>query len=370
MSDHVATDRSTPRFRLAPRLGAFALLVTIASAGGGCDGDAADQDPIATFIAALPDDDTLALDVPGEDGLAILGLPLDIIEAPLLDKPSELRVLTGTVRHYLRKLIANAADGLDHMTAGRPTLRTADGAVWRVGFPEQDLERALVMKREDGHFAFTVWVRARGRADGPGPWHFLLYGRVTPTGEGDVRGAMWLDLDNDRFPRSQGKVSVLWSVIGDERAIDVTVFDGTPDEGEVGRLTRNYSYRDGPGGGRIAFDAGEIDVHLAADHPRPERVRVFTRWNAAHAVRSDYSATGPEVHGDGYRVLIGSECWQLPDALVSYETRIAIPIASQARVTLFERGDIATCAFGVEEPPIVAAPGLAPSEPLRPDELE
>jgi len=349
-------------------LGALAAL---SLSGSACDsGDEKAEDPVATFIGALPNDGTLELEVPGEEDVAVAGLPLAMIEAPLLGEPSDLRVRTGAVRRFLRQLIDNMTEGLDRLTDGSPTRRTADGAMWLVRFPDLGIDRALVMKREDGHFSYTIWTRAIGRPGDLRPWHFLLLGRVTPGRNGDVRGAMWLDLDKDRKPRSHGKVSVLWSVIGNERRIDVVVFDGTPDDGELGRLTRNYSYQDGPDGGRIAFDAGEVDVHIVADHQGLERVRVATRWNAQRRMRADYAAVGPEVRADGYRVLIGSECWVVPDPDVSYETRVAIPLAGDARVTLFERGDVGTCGFLVDEPPIVATPGAIPIEPVRPSELD
>jgi hypothetical protein len=88
------------------------------------------------------------------------------------------------------------------------------------------------------------------------------------------------------------------------------------------------------------------------------------------AVRADYAATGPEIREDGYRVVLGSECWRAPGGLVTYETRLGLSIDGSPPVTQFERGELASCPFAVAEPPIVAPPGPPPSLPNRPEELD
>lgn len=362
VSDHIACSRTSRRTR---RVLAFASLALVGLGPTACDNDVRD-DPIERFRQSLPSDETLALDVPGEEDLETSELPLETIEAPLIGEPSAMRMITRTVRRSMHQLIANVTDSFALLTNGPPTLRTANGAVWRVRLRAEGSERALVMRRSESSFEYSVWARDFGATQ----WRFILFGRVFPGRDGDARGAMWIDLDNDRFPRSQGKAAVLWSVIDDARAVDVTLYDGTSDDAAVDRMTRNYSYQDSLEGGRLAFDAGDIDVHITPDHRERERVRVFTRWNGERAFRSDYSARGVEVHDDGYRILIGSECWQAPDASITFESRIGLPLSGASAVTLFERGQRQTCAFQVEEPPIVAQPGAAPSAPSQPAELE
>lgn len=358
-----------PALRSSGRLALLAL--AIAAASPGCDDDPGAVDPVDRFTEVLPDSELLALEVPGESDLAMTDAPLAIIEAPLVGEPSSLRALTGSVRRYLRSLIDNLLDGVDRMTATRPILRSEDRAVWHRRFVAEQHEKALVMQKQDGHFAFSLWIRPLTAAGAtPAPWRFLSFGRLTPTETELGRGAMWIDLDNDRHPRSRGKMSVLWSLIGDRREIEVLVFDGTPDDGEIGRLTRSFRYLDGPDGGLLAFDAGEVDVHRSAERTGKERVRVFSRWNAARLMRADYAATGPEVRSDGFRVLIGSECWRPPEGDITYETRVAVPLGDRPPLVQFERGDRQSCAFSTEEPPIVAPPGTPPTEPPPPEELD
>jgi hypothetical protein len=334
----------------------------------GCDDESGGG--VAEFVAALPTAETLAIDVPGESDVGLREAPLDHVEAPLLGEPSQLRTLMAATRRYLIELIGNALDAATRMTGERPVLRSDERVIWRQAVPDRSHERALIMRKDGEHFVVSSWLRPLDDAGRPnGPWRFLMTGRITPGADGDSRGTMWVNLTNDRKPRSQGKMTVLWSKIGDTRRLEILIFDGTPDDDAVSRLTRGYLYEDGPDGGMLAFDAGEHDVHLAPDHPLPERVRVLTRWNTARAVRGDYSATGPEVRGDGFRVLIGGECWRPPEAIVTYETRLAVPLDGGEPLRLFERGDRDSCAFPVAEPPIVAPPGDAPIEPPRPEEL-
>jgi len=349
------------------------LLLALASlALAGCDHDGGD-DPLTAFVAAIPTRDTFAIEVPGEGEVDTAEAPLSIIEAPLIGSPSVLKTLTGTVRRYLGKLVENALEDIERLSDAEPLVQTPERVVWHVVTPAAQRERTLVMRRVEGHFTLVMWVRDLGRDGRPtSPWKFLLAGRFSPsgTGFGQGRGAMWLDLDNDRRPRSQGKVAVLWSHLGGTRDIEVVLFDGTPDDDEIGRLTRSYRFHEDSEGGHLAFDVGELDVHLSPERAGPERVRVLTRWNAERAIRADYSAVGPEVRADGYRVLIGSECWRPPEGRVVFEARVGLPLGGEPPVRLFERGDRAACAFAAEEPPIVAAPGRPPVEPERPEELD
>lgn len=344
------------RLPLAAMLAAFALAT-------GCDDGERAADPIDRFVVALPGADLLALDVPGEE-IATTDAPLDVIEAPLLGRPSELRDLTGSVRRFLQQLVDQLTDGVERLTEGRPAVHTADRALWRHVIGAE--ERALAVRKSDGHYDFSVWTRPAGTRE---RWRFLIFGRLVAGADGATRGAMWIDLDHDLRPRSHGKMSLLWAITDETRELELTVFDGTPDEDAVGRITRNFRYSDGPEGGILAFDAGERDVHIAPDHAGKERVRVMTRWSATRKLRSDYAAVGPEVRGDGFRVLLGSECWVPPDPDVTFETRLGLPVGGGEAQRLFERGDRSTCAFPDEEPPVVPAPGAAPSEPTLPEDL-
>jgi hypothetical protein len=344
-------------------LGVLGLLLVMS----GCDAADAGKDDLAS---ALPTAELFDVSLPGEDDDGDLG----VIDAPLLGTPSGVRDLARGVRKFLRLNLLNVLESIDRVLASNPLVDRADHAVWRLPSGDGLAQHAVVMRREDdGPIVVHVWIRS-ARANAPAnfsDWRFLMTGRIVrDTALGATRGVLWIDLDNDLKPRSRGKVMALWSLVGGRRTLEVVTYDGTPDDGEVARQTRSFRYEAGPGGGLLAFDAGKIDVHIDPRKPAEERVRVFVRWNDATQLRGDYSATGEEVKADGFRVLLGSECWVPPSAEVAYESRLGLPLRGGEPVTLYDRGDRTACPFPEQEAPIVPPPGDAPVEPARPSDLD
>lgn len=325
------------------------------------------------LVDSLPDQALLEIALPGET-LELEAAPLAVIEAPLLGQRSGLRDLTRGVRTYLTTTIGQLLEHLERVTASRPFSERADRALWKVRAPDGLREYGVTLRRLDnGQVSVSGWLRPL--RDRERPWRFLFAGTLQDDSDtGTARGALHIDLDNDLSPRSRGKMLVLWSAVGrgegQRRLIEVVLFDGTPDDEAVSRLTRTFRYEDGPDGGLLAFDAGELNVHLSGDRPGKERVRVAARWNPAGAFRADYAAIGPEVKRDGFRVLLGGECWNAPDPTVLYEQRLAVPTDDRPPLSLFERGDPSACPFPDQDVPIVPAPGAAPSTPPRPSDLD
>lgn len=343
-------------------------LVLISALLMACD-TAEAPDPL---VDSLPDQALLEITLPGES-LDLELAPLEVIEAPLLGQRSGLRDLTRGVRTYLTTTIGHLLEHLERVTASRPFAESAERTLWKVRAPDGLREYGVALRRvDDGRVSVSGWLRPL--RDREPPWRFLFAGTIQNDAANTSRGALHIDLDNDLSPRSRGKMLVLWSVVGtgstQRRLIEVVLFDGTPDDEAVSRLTRTFRYEDGPDGGLLAFDAGELNVHLTADRQGKERVRVATRWNPAGAFRADYAAIGPEVKRDGLRVLLGGECWRAPDPSVLYEQRLAVPVDDRPPLTLFERGDASACPFPEQDVPIVAAPGAAPATPPRPSDLD
>lgn len=349
------------------RLGLCVLGLVVSSAGSGCDAADAGKDDLAK---ALPTAALFDVSLPGEDDDGDLGL----VDAPLLGTPSGVRDLARGVRRYLKLNLLSVLENIDRVLDSDPLVDRQDRKVWRLPSPDGLSEHAVVMRREDdGPIVVHVWIRT-ARADAAanfGDWRFLMTGRIAEDRRLDTtRGVLWIDLDNDLKPRSRGKVMALWARVGGRKTLEVVTYDGTPDDGQVSRQTRSFRYESGPEGGLLAFDAGKIDVHIDPRKPAEERVRVFVRWNDKTQLRGDYSATGDEVKADGFRVLLGSECWIPPSAEVAYESRLGLPLRGGEPVTLYDRGDRAACPFPEQEAPIVPPPGDAPVAPARPSDLD
>lgn len=320
------------------------------------------------LIEALPDQALLDISLPGDD--EVIGA-LSVIEAPLLGQRSGLRDLTRGVKTFLTVTISHLLEHIERVTATRPFREDTDRTLWRLPAPGGEREYGVMLSRTDsGQVAISGWLRPIRERDVP--WRFLFAGTMQKDGS-VMRGALHVDLDNDLNLRSRGRMLVLWSLVEGRRHIEVVLFDGTPDDGSVGRLTRTFRYEQTADGGLLSFDAGEQNVHLTADHQGLERVRVATRWNKAGQFRSDYAAVGPEVKRDGFRALLGSECWRAPDATVQYEQRLAISLATDTAIPLFDRGDPTACPDPDQKVPFVptvAAPGNAPTDPARPSAID
>jgi len=325
-----------------------------------------ETDPTAELIAALPDESIFEIELPGESEDGVMGR----IDAPLIGRPSGMRDLVRGVRRFLGTSLRGFLDHIDRVTATRPALETPDRVLWRLRAPGGDKEYGVVLNRlGNGRIGLSAWLRPVRTNGAPVPWRFLMAGTMTDAA-GVARGSLWLDLDNDLHPRSRGKMLVLWS-LGARRLLEVTVFNGTPDDDEVGRLTRTYRFEATADGGSLTFDAGEVDVHLLPSKAGKERVRVAARWrNQDPAYRADYAAIGPEVARDGFRALLGGECWSPPDASIEYEQRLGLPGNGDPAVTLWEEGDRQRCPYPAQEVPIVPAPGAEPTLPMQPRDLD
>jgi len=343
------------------------LLLTVALLAA-CKDDAPADDALSAFRAALPDEATLAVDVPGDDAeVTDLGLTVQQSALPL---PATLRDWSHLARVFLTRTIGDLLDAFHDITKLRPVLKSEDRVVWWTPSKDGLFEALLVMERDpdDGHFTFTSWLRDRGV--GQSAWRFLAFGTVTP-GEtsGDGRGALWIDLEHDRKPRTHGKVVVLWSEDRMARDLDVRAFDAATD-GEA-QQTRGYRYHEDRRGGVLAFDAGDVDVHVRpGDRDGMEHVRVITRWDEARRFRSDATSVGEEVVADGYRALVDTQCWQAPAATVLYDRRVGLARLDGHEETLLEEGDAQACPFARAAVPVLPTLGDMPTEPMAPPETD
>jgi len=336
--------------------------LVILSALAACEDD--DGDPLAPFRDALPDEATLALALPDEDGARASGVSL----GAALGEPSVLRAHTARARRFVSETLGALLDSYRELVARRPLLRHGDRIVWWQRHPTLDIEHLLVMQREGrGHFTLSAWTRSGHRADRTAPWRFLLYGDLTPSDTlGDGRGALYLDLDNDNRPRTRGKLLVLFSAVDAERAMDVLAFAATADDGLA--VTAGYRFREHGGSGSFAFDAGLVDVHARPDRADEERVRVITRWTSDGRFRADFVATSDEVTGDGFRALVGTECWAAGRGVVLFESARALRALGPPVVLRADAGDLSACAAPRPVPPVLPEPTAPPEIPDAPPE--
>ncbi|MCC6622118.1 MAG: hypothetical protein IT385_12720 [Deltaproteobacteria bacterium] len=334
------------------------LLITL-SALAACEDD--DGDPLAEFRDALPDEEALAIVMPGDEEVA------GNTSGAGLGEPSQLRAHTARARRFLTSTISEMVASYRELVALPPIIRTADRAVWWRRNDGGAVEHLLVMTRQgEGHFTMSAWVRVGHRTDPSAPWRFLVFGDLTPARTlGDGRGALYLDLDNDNKAKTLGKLLVLFSVIDDERSMDVLTYQvATDDELAV---TRGFRYRELGTSGVLSFDAGLVNIHQRPDRPEPEAVRIITRWSGPR-FRSDFTATSDEIRGDGYKAIVGSECWAAGEGLVLFESLHALAPVGPPVALREPSGNIGACAGPRPAVPVLPEPTEPPSEPEPPPE--
>jgi len=361
----IAVTRSYRSSRLA-QLVALALVAPGAAALGGCDEDSGAGTTTAAFREALPDEASLDITLP-DDAVVTVSGGLSITEAALIGQPSLVRAHTARARKFLHDTIGELVESYQALVARRPTIKSADRAVWYATAAVAGVEHLVVMQRTNAHeFTMSGWVRDR-RVDASAPWRFLALGELAPAGGGDGRGALFVDLDHDAKPRTKGQLVVLYAVRGEERQIDALAFGAATDEGDG--VTRGFRFRALDGGGSLAFDAGLVDVHVRPDHTGPEAVRVITRWDDAGRFRGDFRAISEEVVGDGMRALVGSECWRAGDGTVLYELVQGLRERA-APIVLRDAGELSACPRPGAAVPVLPEPTRRPEEPAPPPEVD
>ena len=358
-------------------------IVPLAVAGTGCQPgpDAAAIDP---FLSALPSAATLDISMPGtatttqssiRAGLgqrlpAMAGAPgNDDPELP--SAPSAFHEATMQTMASLNVILLRLLEPIDAATAAAiPVLDGSDAATWRGFSPDGTEEHLMVIHRMAGGY-FDTYMASRSTSEPGASWRHRLTGSYTPnTHPGAGQGSMWVDLGTDIDPASEGKVLVLWSILGGEREVAVFEYDvvtsGGQDKAHHGS-SRFHERADGSGEfvfqGPATFDTGEGDVKTFED------ALIVTRWTPESDGRTDVHVTGNDAQDDGFQEEVASQCWLQHGSVTTYD-------AIEGR----EKGDsegspggrkmIKVLGLNEDCPYVEPSDDLAPSrpdEPLTPD---
>ncbi|MFO0747504.1 MAG: hypothetical protein U1F43_17835 [Myxococcota bacterium] len=348
---------------------ALALLVAAGSALGGaaCDDG---PDTLADFRSAFPDETTLAVTLPDDDGTDVIAAGLGMTEGALVGQTSQMRVQTALARRFIGRTLGEMLDSFRDTTASRPTIQRKDRVVW-FGHGANGAEHLLVAARQpDGHFVFTAWIRDRLVLSQRPPWRFLAFGSLTPGHTlGNGRGALWIDLDNDRKPVTKGKVVILFAEHDGVRDLDIKAFDAAADNGDP-LATRGYHFHEDARGGTFAFDNGIMEVKRRQGQPTLAAVRFVVRWNAVSQVRADATATSDDIRADGFRALVGSECWKAKEGIVLFAGRVGIAADSAQPTVIDASGAPGLCPFARPAIPVLPEPTDPPAPPDGPPETD
>jgi hypothetical protein len=342
---------------------AAALLVSAA----GCE---TADDPATALVASLPDEALFALALPGDapEPTPEVGGALDVGQTPLgeLVFGARGRATAGLVRML---------EHLDTLVALEPVVKRVGLAVWRVPAGVAGATWGLVLAREaadGGRVRIGLWLRPAEAA----PWRFVLGG--TALDGATRRGTLHANFENDLRPLTRGRVVASWVEGpvegGRARTLDVVFHDARVDEdGAAVPVTRTFRYAVGPDGGAFSFDGGLLDVHRDPTKDGLERVRARAFWRDDGLLAATFAAVGPEVVADGFRALVGGQCWQAsaPGSVTPlfHELVGLLPDEAGRRVLLAE-GDRAACPAVTAVLPVVPEAGAAPTDPEVSVELD
>jgi len=352
-----------------PGLRPLVAALACAALAGGCEGE---DDEFTAWENAVPDLTALHYAFPDVETSTLDVADVGLQTAPLVGEESELyaagRKATRAVNRGLDAFLLAIARVTRNI---EPRRVSQDRVVWRGVAPASADEDLFVMKRaEDGHYEYMLWSRDRVRPDAE--WRFRLYGSTTPTdGRRRGRGALWVDLENDRVSTTHGKVLALWENLRERREVAVTFFSATTDE-EPAR-TRSFIFTRTDAGSVMAYGPELVDINDDPEKDALEEVRLLTRWNAQGVGRSDATATGGDVTANGYAVVFLTECWESPSHAVTYEAAAARQRSTTGAgplELLRESGDRASCPVADPETAVVPPIGDEPEEPPLPPEAQ
>lgn len=310
---------------------ARAKVCVMAAAMATAAGCAVQPDEADRFREAVPQQDEVALRVPGG-------------EASSGARPQGLRVLTNggaaeTARYYrFTREITGAVDFGTAAILGAvwaivhspPTTIEAKRAVWGPGQAnalEPAVWRFTVEEKAEGEYDYVL----EGRPKAGGEFLTALrghgYGKAHP-----LHRQGWFEADNDVFrtldpanARDHGTTKVTYDLKSLPATIAVALRPGA-DRGSADVVVTHEA----AGAGSVDITAlGDIDDSKAT---KLEDVRLLSRWSSAGAGRADVLMKG----GDLPTTVKATECWSESFSRVFYEDTVSFEPKS---------GDAAACAF-------------------------
>ena len=326
------------------------------------------------FEQALPTEAVIGITLPG-DGTAQGALTeggYGTQEGALVGATSELWAHTaGTaagVRFGLAAILLPIRWVVTHVP---PVLIGQNKALWTGTEPLDPQRHALfVEKKPDGHFTFLL--ASQLKAPPGAKWRVQVAGTYTPDGTPDIaQGAVWVNLDNDLKPETQGKVMALWSHNGPEREVSVLFFNFTDDNGKNPPTDSAYHFQQNADQSGLAVQAIK-DIDINKGEPGKEALEhalLVSRWTAEGAGRADAFAAGGDVAEAGYEVAVQTQCWAADSFKTTFEA-LTVKKAGAEPFQAKKDGDFSTCPFADEPKAELPEQGEAPTDPAMPVEIQ
>ncbi len=295
------------------------------------------QPPADEYRNALPDRETIEVDVPAQDSTAS---GLGSKTSALVGEPADLYTNTYYTARDINVLGKFVVDLVETIASYPATTLDETSATWGPFSEEREPNEFKLTIRKDADVATRYEWAIEGRHKSEKEFITLARGAFEPDEDPDF-GRGWFVLDFEAIrsldPSENEAGRVAYAFEKNAEGVSVRVhFAATTDAGE--RLEAGYAYgEDKSGAGFILFST-PIDVH---EGPALEDVIIRTRWTPSGAGRADVIASGGDIGDD---VFEGSQCWG-DDFVSSYEQ------FSVNREVIANDGEAKTCVLDVAAPP-------------------
>jgi hypothetical protein len=307
--------------------------------------------PQDEFIAALPDRETMILDI--EEGQSSQGLrPANgdgTDRHNLVGAPAEWYTNTYYAARDLNVLAGFIVTVLEEVTKLPPSGLTDKSAVWGpLSDPKEPNEFILNIEKVADSSTYYQWaIKGKHKSSGIDAYISLAAGAFEPSEVKD-QGRGWFVIDFEAIrtlnPTEKGHGRIAYALQkNDEGTLVLAHYKGLDDAGN--NIQASYAYgEDNKNAGFIVFrlpadiDDGE-DGKVAV-----EDVLIRTRFSPDGG-RADIFAT----HGDlGSNIVIGSQCWDSVFVSSFEQFKLGEEVLASA-------GDSTSCAFAEAETPDVNA---------------
>lgn len=294
------------------------------------------QPPADEYRNALPDRETIEVDVPAAETTA---RGLGSRSSAIVGEPADLYTSTYYQARDLNVLGKFVVELVETIASFPPTDLTETSAVWGPFSEEREPnEFKLTIEKDDVDARLYAWA-IEGRHKSAKDFVTLAHGSFEP--DGDDYGRGWFVLDVDQIhaldPSEGGRGRVGYAFEKNAEGVSVRVhLAGENERGE--RIEAGYAYGESVSGEGFILFGIPLDVH---EGPALEDVIIRTRWTRSGAGRADVIASGGDIGSDVYQ---GSQCWG--DNFVSSYEHILLN-----GDVIANDGDFKTCVLDEAEKP-------------------
>lgn len=253
------------------------------------------QSPADEYRAALPDKETLQVEVPAQQNQSLT-------RSALVGGPADLYSHTYYAARDVNLLGRLVVDLVTTIADYPPTAVELNRAVWGP-FSEarEPNEFQLVVEKMEADPVYYIWAIS-GRPKSAEAFTTLAAGAFEPD-ELEDYGRGWFELDFEAIrtldPSEGARGTIRYAFAKSERGVAVKAYFAGPE----GHAAYQYGEKS-EGEGYIMF-AVPGNIHDEAELSAPENLLILTRWRPDGAGRADVVATEGDLEGKVY----GVQCW-------------------------------------------------------------